>query len=104
MGGLRYASKLGTTSVVYSGEINHRSETCFKKGTGEDQENDIGMLNLFSDFKAACDSFRRNKVLLTMEKFDIPRKLISLTMVTFKCIKLSIKVQNSISQPLTKKR
>ena len=48
--------------------MNHISDTCFKAGTGEDQGNNISMLHLFTDFKAACVSVRRNKVLLTMEK------------------------------------
>jgi hypothetical protein len=95
---------LETTSVAYSGEVNHRSDTCFKAGTEEDQENNIHMLHLFTDFKATCDSVRRNKVLLTMENFDIPKKLISLTVVTSQCIKCSMKIQNSTSQLLTKER
>ena len=48
--------------------MNHRSDTCFKGGTVEDQENNLSMLHLFTYFKAACDSARRNKVLLTMER------------------------------------
>jgi hypothetical protein len=48
--------------------VKHRSDICFKAGTGENQENNISMLHLFTDFKAACVSVRRNKVLLTIEK------------------------------------
>jgi hypothetical protein len=53
----------------------------------------ISTFHLFIDFKAAYDSIRRDKLLMAMEEFEIPRKLINLTKITLMKVRCRVKIQ-----------
>jgi sorting nexin-29 len=59
----------------------------------------IDTFHLFIDFKTACDSIKRDKLLSAMQEFGIPVKLINLTRATFKRVKCRIQLQGHLSEP-----
>jgi sorting nexin-29 len=60
------------------------------------REYNISTFHLFIDFKAAYDSVKRDKLLMAMEEFLIPQKLINLTKATLRNIKCRVKIQNQL--------
>jgi len=61
---------------------------------GKCYEYNITLHQLFIDFKQAYDSVNREKLMLILEEFKIPRKLINLTGMTLRNTTGRVKVQN----------
>jgi hypothetical protein len=72
--------------------------------TRENSEYKIDTLHLFIDFKAACGSIKRDKLLSAMDVFGIAMKLINLTGGTVKRAKQRIKLQGYLSEPFITQR
>ena len=53
---------------------------------------------LFIDFKQAYDSINRDKLMLILEEFKIPRKLINLIGMTLRNATGTVKVQNMMTE------
>lgn len=53
--------------------------------------------HLYVDFKKAYDSIDRIKLFQTLVEFEVPAKLINLIKIAVNNIRLSVKVQKSIS-------
>jgi hypothetical protein len=60
-------------------------------------------IHLFIDYKAVCDSIRRDKLFSAMEEFEIPDKLINLT-ATLKRVRCRVKIQKELSAPFITER
>jgi len=61
-----------------------------------DSEYGICMFHSFNDFKAVCDTIRRNKLLDALNKFKIPLRLIRLVTLTLKHVRRKVKIQNNL--------
>ena len=65
---------------------------------GKYYEYNITLNQLFIDFKQAYDSINRGKLILILEEFNIPRKLINLTGMTLRNTTGRVKVQNMMTE------
>jgi sorting nexin-29 len=58
----------------------------------------ISTFHLFMDFKAACDTVRRDKLLEALTEFKISPKLIRLVKLTLKHVRCRVKIHNNLSE------
>jgi len=65
---------------------------------GKCYECNITLHQLFIDFKQAYDSIKRGKLILILEEFKIPRKLINLIGMTLRNTTGKVKVQNMMTE------
>jgi len=65
---------------------------------GKCYEYNITLHQLFIDFKQAYDSTNRQKLILMLEEFKIPRKLINLIGMTLRNTTGGVKVQNMMTE------
>jgi hypothetical protein len=63
-------------------------------------EGNVEVQCLFIDFKATCDTIRRNEVYKAMAELGITLKFIRLMTATMTCTCSQIDVQASLSEPL----
>ena len=68
---------------------------------GKCYEYNITLHQLFIDFKQAYDSINREKWMLKLGEFKIPRKLINLIGMTLRNTTCGVKVQNMMTEEFT---
>jgi sorting nexin-29 len=62
-------------------------------------ENKIDLYMLFIDFRQAFDTIKWKKLIRTLEKFDIPKKLIKMIAITLEDSRSKVFVGGKLSEP-----
>jgi hypothetical protein len=72
---------LGTHQCGFRAEMSTSDQIhALRQILGQTREYSVSTFRLFIDFKAACDSIKRNKLFEAMEYFQMPKKLINLNL------------------------
>jgi hypothetical protein len=56
----------------------------------------ISMFHLFIDFKVACDTIRREKLLEALNEFQMQLMIVRLIKLTLKHMRCRLKIQNNV--------